>query len=116
MRVGTLRGLEGRVSMARAQPFGVVRLSGDGADGGVEADLDPDAVVVAADDACLERGFFVVADEHDVARLGVEGRVVAAWAVADPGLHDEVGSDGRGVVPEVVLAVAHVLIVLVGGD
>ena len=70
--------------------------------------MDPDAVLVAADDASLERGFFVVADEHDVAGLGVECRVIAAWSVADPGLHDEVGSDGGGVVPEVVLAGAHV--------
>ena len=30
-------------------------------------------------------GFFVVADEHGVAGLGVERRVVAAWSVADPG-------------------------------
>ena len=82
----------------------------------MEVGLDPDAIVVAADDASLERGFFVVADEHDVAGLGVECRVIAAWSVADPGFHDEVGSDGRGVIPEIVLAVAHVLIVPAGGD
>lgn len=94
--------------MARAWPFAALRLSGDGADGGVEVDLDPNAILVAADDASLERGFFVVADEHDVAGLWVERRVIAPRSVADPGLYDEVGSDGGGVVPEVVLAVAHV--------
>ena len=77
--------------------------------------MDPNAILVAADDASLERGFFVVADEDNVAGLRVERRVIAPWSVADPGLHDEVGSDGGGVVPEVVLAVAHVLIVVVGG-
>lgn len=61
-----------------------------------------DSIAVAANHARSKRGFVVVAHQDVVAGLRVKRRIAGAGAVRDPALHDEIGSDAGGVVPEVV--------------
>jgi hypothetical protein len=78
-----------------------------GLDEEAEVELRPHAIAVAANDARPTWRFVVVADENPIAGLGVEAGILGPRPVADPGLHDQIGTDAVGVVPEVVGGGVH---------
>ena len=84
-----------------------VCVCGTGVDEQPEVELGPDAIAVAANDACPTWWFVVVADENPIAGLRVEAGILGARPVADPGLHHQIGTDAVGVVPEVVGGGVH---------
>ena len=71
-------------------------------------ELDPDLVGVSPGDPSANRWFLVVAHGDPVTRLRVEVRIRRAGAVADPRLDDKIGTNRRGVVPQVVALDVHV--------
>lgn len=86
-----------------------MRVCDTGVDKEAEVEFGPHAIAIAAHDARPAWRFVVVADENRIAGLGVKARVLGPRAVADPGLHDQIGTDAVGVVPEVVGGGVHEL-------
>ena len=85
------------------------RSAGAGTGDEAEFELHPHVVGVATRDTRPAWRFLVVSDEHPVSGFRIERPVRRTGTVADPGLDDQISTDARCVVPQVVQGRVHVV-------